>query len=182
MERLYGAQGSLRRWTNWIALVGAVGIMLIAATIVIDVIARWVFNSPILGVDDLSKFSVAIVISSFFPICLVGGHFVTIRFVGKALGQRANLWLEVFGGLVTLFIFCLFAWQFFRFTLFDVTLTGLATVVLEVPQAPWWWIVTTIISLCVPIQLAVLYHALYDALRGEASFVTVFEQDHETSI
>ncbi len=74
--------------------------------------------------------------------------------------------IKMFGGIATLFVFVLFAWQFFRFTLFDVTLTGLATVVLEVPQAPWWWAVTVIICLCVPIQLAIILRSLYDAVRG----------------
>ncbi len=48
-----------------------------------------------------------------------------------------------------------------------MTLTGLATDVLEVPQAPWWWVVTIIVIICVPIQLIVLIESLIRAVRKE---------------
>ncbi|MEE2760661.1 MAG: TRAP transporter small permease subunit [Pseudomonadota bacterium] len=166
MQEPFDARRLLGRWTNWIALVGAVGILVLASAVVVDVLVRVLFNSPILGVDDLAKLILALIVSSFFPVCLVGGHFVTIRFLGKFLGAKGGSWLEVAGGLGTLFVFCLLAWQFFRFTLFDVTLTGLGTVVLELPQAPWWWAVTVIIIACVPVQFIVLIDAVIRAVKG----------------
>lgn len=151
---------------NWIALIGATAILGLAAAIVVDVLMRWLLNAPILGVDDLGKYNLAVIVSSFFPICLIGGHFVTIRFLGRALGPVRALWLEAFGGFVTLCVFLLLSWQFFRFTLHDVTLTGLATAVLELPQAPWWWIVTAIVFACTAIQVLVLLEAGVRAWRG----------------
>jgi TRAP-type C4-dicarboxylate transport system permease small subunit len=166
MPEPFDARRLLSRWTNWIALVGAGGIMLLACAVVVDVVMRVVFNAPILGVDDLGKLILALIVSSFFPVGLAGGHFVTIRFLGKFLGSRGGSWLEVCGGIGTLFVFTLLAWQFFRFTLFDVTLTGLGTVVLELPQAPWWWAVTLIIIACVPIQCIVLIDSVIRAVNG----------------
>jgi hypothetical protein len=61
----------------------------------------------------------------------------------------------------------LFAWQFFRFTLYDVTLTGLSTVVLQIPQAPWWWVSTAIMWVCVPLQTIVVVEWVLRAIRGE---------------
>ncbi len=166
MDDHFDSSRLLGRWTHRIALIGAVGIMVLAGAVVVDVFMRVAFNSPILGVDDLSKIILAVIVSSFFPVCLVGGHFVTIRFLGKALGTRSAAWLEVLGGTGTFFIVVLLAWQFFRFTLYDITLTGLETDVLEFPLAPWWWVVTAIIFACVPIQLLVLIDALLRALSG----------------
>ncbi len=166
MDDLFDARRTLGPGANWIALIGALAILGMAGAVVVDVLMRWIFNSPILGVDDFGAYNLAVIVASFFPICLVGGHFVTIRFVGKAMGERRALWLEAFGGIATLFVFALLAWQFFRFTLYDVTLTGLATPVLEIPQAPWWWVVTTIIVICVPIQVVVLGEAFLRAIRG----------------
>ncbi len=163
----FDARRALGPGADWIALIGALCIMAMAAAIVVDVLMRWVFNAPILGVDDLGRYNLAVIVASFFPVCLVGGHFVTIRFVGKALGPRRALWLEALGGLATLLVFVLFTWQFFRFTLDDVTLTGLATPVLEIPQAPWWWVVTVIVAICAPVQAIVLYEAVLRAARGE---------------
>ena len=122
MRGTFDARQTLGPGTSWIALIGAVCIMAMALAIVVDVLMRWLFNAPILGVDDLGRYNLAVIVASFFPVCLVGGHFVTIRFVGKALGERRALWLEAFGSVATLFIFALFAWQFTRFTIYDVTL------------------------------------------------------------
>lgn len=162
----FDARRSLGPGSTWIALIGALAIMAMAGAVVVDVTMRELFNSPILGVDDLGRYNLAVIVASFFPLCLIGGHFVTIRFVGKALGPRRALWLEAFGAVATLFVFGLFAWQFFRFTLYDVTLTGLATPVLEIPQAPWWWVVTAIIVICVPVQGVVLVESTIRAVRG----------------
>ena len=181
MSELFDARRLLGRWTNWIALVGALGIMLLASAVVVDVFMRVVFNAPILGVDDLAKLILAVIVSAFFPIGLAGGHFVTIRFFGKALGSRGGCWLEVAGGLGTLFVFALLAWQFFRFTLFDVTLTGLGTVVLELPQAPWWWVVTLIIIACVPIQLIVVADAVIRAVNGRSPAYETREDSEATT-
>ena len=162
----FDAGGTLGPAASWIALIGATAILGLAAAIVVDVLMRWLFNAPILGVDDLGKYNLAVIVSSFFPICLIGGHFVTIRFLGRALGPLRALWLEAFGGLVTLFVFVLLSWQFFRFTLHDITLTGLATAVLELPQAPWWWMVTAIVFACTAIQVVVVLEAVVRARRG----------------
>ena len=84
MEDLPDARRLVGPAANWVALIGAFAIMLMAGAIVGDVLMRWLFNAPILGVDDLGKYILAVIVSSFFPLWLVGGHFVTFRFVGKA--------------------------------------------------------------------------------------------------
>lgn len=164
---MFDARSALKPGADWIALIGATAIMALAGAIFVDVLMRWLFNAPILGVDDLGKYNLAVIVASFFPVCLVGGHFVTVRFLGRALGDRRALWLEVVGSTATLFVFVLFGWQFFRFTLYDVTLTGLATPVLEIPQAPWWWVVTTIVFVCVAVQILMFWDSLGRARRGQ---------------
>ena len=166
-DREFDARSALQPGADWIALIGATAIMALATAIFVDVLMRWLFNAPILGVDDLGKYNLAVIVASFFPACLVGGHFVTVRFLGRALGARRALWLEVVGSFATLLVFVLFAWQFFRFTLYDVTRTGLATPVLEIPQAPWWWVVTAIVFVCVAVQLLMCWDGLGRARRGQ---------------
>lgn len=166
MDRLLGPNGSMARSTDWVALIGAIGVMVIAGSIVADVLMRWIFNSPILAVDDLNPFNIGIVIASFFPLCLVGKHLVTIRFLGRALGTCSHLWLEVIGSSLTLFIMTLYAWQFVRFSI-GVTNNGLASGVLEVPQAPWWWIVSIIVVISVVVQVGVLIRDFHFAFTGE---------------
>ena len=148
-----------------VALFGAAGILVVALAVVIDVLMRWLFNSPILSVDDLGKFVMAVVVSTFFPAGLAHGQFVTIRFLGRALGVRAGLWLELFGSFATLVVFAIFAWRITGYAV-NVSSTGLATSVLEYPQAPWWWMVAASFIICVPIQVVVVIERFLRAVRG----------------
>ena len=155
------------RSMDWVAVIGAVAVIVIAASITGDVVMRWIFNTPILAVDDLNRYNIAIVIASFFPLCLVGKHLVTIRFLGRALGVRSFLWLEVVGATITLFAMVLYSWQFILFAI-RVTENGLASGVLEVPQWPWWWVVAVVVFIAAVVQVGVLVHAVYQAVTGEA--------------
>ena len=167
MKRSSFAQWLLDRGTGSVAFIGGIGIFVIAAAIVLDILMRWLFNAPILGVDDLSIYILAIVISSFFPAGLSREKFVTIRFLGRAMGPGYALWLEVFGALCTLAIFILLAWKIFFYTV-DITRSGLGTIVLQLPQAPWWWIVTIIFVFCIPVQALVLINKFLNAIKGPA--------------
>ncbi len=164
------------RSMDWVALIGAVAVIVIAASITGDVVMRWIFNAPVLAVDDLNRYNIAIVITSFFPLCLVGKHLVTIRFLGRALGVRSHLWLEVVGATITLFAMVLYSWQFILFAI-RVTENGLASGVLEVPQWPWWWVVAVVVFIAAVVQFGVLVHAVYQAVAGEA--VEIEGESHE---
>jgi TRAP-type C4-dicarboxylate transport system permease small subunit len=174
-KRSFNTQWALDRGTSSIAFIGGIGIFVIATAIVVDVLMRWLFNAPILGVDDLSIYVLAVVVSSFLPAGLVQERFVTIRFLGKALGPGSTLWLEVFGGLCTLAFFVLLAWKILFYTV-DVTRSGLASIVLQLPQAPWWWMVTVIFFICIPVQAIILVKKLLKAIRGP---VTSSEVSHQ---
>ena len=167
-KRLFNTLWILDRGTGSVAFIGGIGIFVIATAIVVDVLMRWMFNAPILGVDDLSIYILAVVVASFFPAGLAEERFVTIRFIGKAIGPRSALWLEVFGALCTIAFFILLAWKIFFYTV-DITRSGLATIVLQLPQAPWWWIVTVVIALCIPVQAIILVKKLISAIRGPVS-------------
>lgn len=162
------AQWIIDRGASSVALIGGVGIYFIAIAVVCDVLMRWLFNSPILGVDDLSIYILAVVVSSFFPAGLAEEKFVTIRFLGKSLGPKGAAWLEVFGAFCTLFFFILLAWKMSHYAI-HVTSSGLGTIVLQLPQAPWWWLVTIVMILCVPIQIIMLYRKLRSAISGKPS-------------
>ena len=57
----------------------------------------------------------------------------------------------------------------------DVTQSGLATIVLQLPQAPWWWMVTVVFAVCIPVQGIILVKKLISAIRGP---MAVLEAGH----
>ena len=141
--------------TRWAAFLGFLLLLIVAAATVVDVLMRWLFQSPIEGLDDISHLAFAIIIVACFPAGLLQGHNITIRFLGKAVGDRGGYWLEVLGAALTLFFFAMIAWQLVVHT-GQAHSSGDTTMTVEAITWPWWLGATAIVILCVPVQIAVL--------------------------
>ena len=153
----------LSKGADWlcrlISFIGLMGLLALACAVVMDVLMRWLFNSPIEGVRDTSSLFVSVVIACAFPVSLIEESHITIKVLGKVLGRVPRLGLTIFGHLVTLALFALIAWQLWEYT-DHVAAEGQATLVLGWPAAPWWRGISIIVGFCVPIQLLVLIKAL----------------------
>jgi TRAP-type transport system small permease protein len=147
------------RISRFIALIGLAGLLMLASATVLDVFMRWLFNRPIIGLNDTHSLFTAIVIASCFPLCMNKGGNITIRFIGNISGPRVKNILDAFGNLVTFVIFALMTWQLWLYT-DQLARDGENTWVLNWPVSPWWRVVTIIILICVPVTLvAVIQHA-----------------------
>jgi TRAP-type C4-dicarboxylate transport system permease small subunit len=158
-----GEKDRVDRAAALIAVLGACAILAISALVLVDVLMRWLVNAPVLAIDDLTDLNVAVAVVCCLPAGLIGKHLVTIRFLGRALGRKAELWLEVFGDVMTLAFFAVLAWQFAVFSA-EAERSGLGSMVLQIPQAPWWWGVTVVFALCLPFQLVVIARSASRAL------------------
>jgi TRAP-type C4-dicarboxylate transport system permease small subunit len=147
------------RGARFSAVLGLAGILTLAFAIVLDVLARWLFNAPITGVRDLSSLFVAMAIAASFPACIAESQHITIRFFGKLLGPWYEAAFEVFGYLVTAVIFAAMAWQLWLYA--DSLATEKeVTMILGWALSPWWRIVSAITALCVIIQIFVLVRSV----------------------
>ena len=155
---------TVTRITRIIALIGLAGLLLLASATVLDVLLRWLFNSPIVGLNDTHSLFTAIILASCFPLCIYKGGNITIRFAGRIFGDRVKHVLDVLGNLLTLIIFALMGWQLWLYA-DQLAEDGATTWVLGWPIAPWWRIVTIIIFLCVPVALVTAMQFMKSALR-----------------
>lgn len=165
MEALLDRGAWLDKLTRRVAFIGLIGLLAVAIATMVDVLLRFLFNSPIEGYEDVTQLVFAIIIAACFPAGLIQGRNITIRFLGKGLGPRAALWLEALGGTVTLIFFIMVAWQIAVFAA-DEMANDRYTQTLELRTAPWWWFVTVIIVMCVPVQVVVALVALARAITG----------------
>lgn len=149
--------------TRAIALIGLTGLLLLALATVLDVLMRWIFNSPIVGLNDTHSLFTAVVISSCFPLCIYKGGNITIRFIGNFFGNRVKSILDVFGNLLTLSIFGLMGWQLWLYS-DQLAEDGATTWVLSWPISPWWRIATIIIMVCVPVAIVTIIQFAKSAL------------------
>jgi TRAP-type C4-dicarboxylate transport system permease small subunit len=155
------------RVTRAIALIGLVGLLALASATVLDVLLRWIFNSPIVGLNDTHSLFTAFIIASCFPLCIYRRGNISIRFIGNIFGPRVNHILDAFGNLVSLIIFSLMAWQLWLYT--DKLLRdGETTWVLNWPVSPWWRVTTILIFICVPVTLLMFMRDWKSALRKKS--------------
>ena len=152
--------------SRWLALIGLIGMVAVALAIIIDVLLRWLFDSPVDGVAEISRLVVAISIASFFPMALADRHHITIEFLGAWMGPRARLWLDLFGHLATSFFFLVLGWQFILYLL-EISDGGETTWILGWPVTPWWTVTTLFMLICIPIQGLVLYRQIRAVLGHE---------------
>jgi len=149
------------------ALFGMLALVAFVVMTIVDVLMRWLFNSPINGVADAAPLIVAIVAAAFFPLSLAGRHHVSIGFLGSLLGPRATVWLVAFASLVTWVFFILLAWQIVRYTI-ELRQLGQTTWVVQMPIAPWWVVVSFFMVVCVAVQVSVVIAAFSRAKNWRA--------------
>lgn len=151
--------------TRRIAVIGFGGLVLMAVLTMADALLRWLGLPRIPGFGDYGEVVFALVIATCFPAGLLQGNNITIRFVGRGIGPRLAAIPEAFGAAATLVFFALLSWQFFVLTA-DYSANARTTATLEMPLAPWWWAISSIMAITIPVQMLNVAEAIYAAVTG----------------
>lgn len=142
--------------THRFALLGGLGMLAVSLITMADVVARWIFRSPIPGRFELAALVMAVVVVACFPAGLAAGQNVTVTVLGRLLGRRIDAGLNLFGGLATLVFLALMGWQFARYAR-ETAAVGETTAVALIPIAPFWWAVLFCLVLCLPVQAVAIW-------------------------
>ena len=154
--------------THRIALLGFTSLVLIALLTFYDGAARYLDLPRVSGFSDFGELLFPIVIASCFPALLIQQKNLTIRVLGRLVGDGAARWADVGAAVAVLIFFLLLGTQFVQMTL-DFHSAGRTTATIEIPTALFWMIATSILWLCVPIQLLVVLLRLRDLSQPRAS-------------
>lgn len=165
----------LDRLTQTVAIIGFVGLVVMALLIFYDGAARWLGAPRISGFADFGEVIFPLVIASCFPAGLLRQTNVTVRVTGKLAGPRVNAALEFLAALITLIFFAILVWQFVLLTA-KYGAAGRTTRTIGVPLAPWWWGTTAIMALCIPVQVVVTWSWLRALITGEPARVAALGQ------
>lgn len=164
MQTKFSLESAIIRWSRIIALIGLVGLLVLAGITVGEVLLRWLFKYPIIGVYDVSQLVVVIVVSSCFPLVSAERRHISVNFLGTMAGGRTKDFLEAFGAFLTMIIFLLMTWQLWIYTN-ELSASHQTTWLLHWPSAPWWRAATVLFALCFPIQLMVFWVSLRSAIK-----------------
>ena len=149
-----------------LASVGFIFLVFISFLTMFDAVMRWAILPSIPGFLDWGRIMFPIIICAVFPAVLMNRRNVSIKFLGSGLGATPNAWLECFAAILTFTFFVLLAWQFIL-TGIDVTINNRVTGTVKILVAPWWWIATTFIIFCVPVQLWMVIKSFMALKTGE---------------
>ena len=165
LERLETIEARISGWSNVFAMVGVVALLVVAGSTLLDVLLRWIANSPVKGLNDINALAIPVVIAACFPLVVAKRHNISIRLLGEAISPSVCRWLDVFGAALLLVFVALVGWQLVVYTL-DLARSNRTTWQLLIPVTPTWTVATTIVLLCIPIQLAAFATDLARALGG----------------
>jgi TRAP-type transport system small permease protein len=151
------------KWGIWLSrvlsLLGILGFVILALGTVSDVMLRWLFSAPIDGFAEVSRLAVAIMTATFLPAALIERYHINIEFLGASLGPAMHKTLNVFAAIVTFGFFTVVGWEFIGYTQ-ELAEAGEATWIIGIKVAPYWWVVTAFVMLCIPAQFIVILRAI----------------------
>ncbi|MBR9764709.1 MAG: TRAP transporter small permease [Rhodobacteraceae bacterium] len=148
-----------------LALLGFVGLLVLALMTTLDVGLRWLFKAPIQGVNDVSSVVMAVVISACIPANLAMKQNIRVEVFGALGGLWLHRLLEALSSLLTMIFILLMAWQFVPYAL-SLYENGDRTWVLGWPVWPWWSVATVMVCLAALVQAMVLLLDLLALLGG----------------
>jgi TRAP-type C4-dicarboxylate transport system permease small subunit len=154
-----------------LAMVGFALLITFAAATAVDVLARWLFNSPIRGLSDWGTLVMIVAVTAGMPANMIKRQNVTIEMlgnVGEALfGWRWPAMLDALGAVVTLGFIGLLAWRLVLFAQ-SMSETSETTLILQLPLAPWWGVGAVFAVVAALAQVMVVGRVvLYCVVGGE---------------
>lgn len=136
------------------AIIGVLGLFMIAAITIVSVVARAVFSYPIIWGHDIASLIIIIVVATCFPTGVMLRKHVAIEFLGAGLGPKWSQRLDFFGALVTAIALTFLAWQMTVIAGQEVAYNT-STIVARIPTGPVWWLAAIIVWVTVPMQFIV---------------------------
>lgn len=149
-----------RRISNWLAMLGLIGLVALALMTIGSVLSRWLLSHPLEWVEDVYRLLIAVVVASFFPSAFAQRGHIAIEFLSLILSERGRHIVAAFAAIVTLLFTVVLSWQLILYTQ-EVWETGETTWLLGINVTPWWLVATAFLLFAIPVQLFVVLSDIY---------------------
>ncbi len=141
--------------TRPIASIGVAGMLIAAGVTVLDVLMRWLFNSPFPALNEVTAMLFAVAISATLPAGLANKVNLRIDLLSRFMTRRLGMWLDAVGGLFLLTFFVVLTWQIYVYA-GQLAAQGRRTVMLQLPVAPSTYAVAVLLAVGCVVQLIVM--------------------------
>ena len=105
------ASEKLGKLSSFLSNLGALALFAMMVITTADVVGRYLFNKPILGVFELTEFLVLIVIFSFLAYTQSHKGHVAVDLLVLLFPKRLQLYIELFNHTICLLLMVLITWM-----------------------------------------------------------------------
>lgn len=137
-----GVDKSVSFIEDLLAYIACAVLVFMSIMISTDTILRYFFNSPILGVLEISEYLLMVAIV-FFGMSLTsreGGH-IKIEFVSRYIPGKIKKWVDIIINIIAVIFFYIIGLQAWKQTLKAIEVNQLSSGAVEFPMAPGYFIV-----------------------------------------
>ncbi len=129
-------------WSSrFLAYAAGAALLWLMLLTVVAVVMRYVFNAPILGAQDISELSLAVVVFLGIPYCgRTGGH-VAVDLISTVAPESWLRYTDTLMRLLSAALFAVVAWQSMDQGL-DALKYGEATNLVEIPHHPFMFLMS----------------------------------------
>jgi TRAP-type C4-dicarboxylate transport system permease small subunit len=122
------------RFLRFLALAGGIVLLLLMGFIVVDVVLRYVFNTPFSSSKEITEFAMAVIVFLAIAYCgWTGGH-IAVDLLEKALDRPSLRFLPAIISFVGALLFAVIAW---RVTLETIAMLPQVSNMLRMPHYPF---------------------------------------------
>jgi TRAP-type transport system small permease protein len=128
----------IKRVEGWVAAAAATALVLLMLVVLVDVIGRNLFNSPLASGTELTEMLMGTLAFLSFPLLAYRQRDITVDLVDMLAGDRLRRLQVALAGSIGAALFALLSWQAVVFA-GRAAQSGEATPQLHVPLAYTWW-------------------------------------------
>lgn len=136
------------RATLWLAVIGAVGLVLIVVALAAGVIMRYVFGAPVFGLNEIVQLLAVVLVMSALPYCTARREHVAVDVFDAMLGRWGRFFGDVTSCLLAGFVLAFLCQRAVSRAL-DAHEFGDATNMLRMSIWPFYAILAAGAGLCV---------------------------------
>ncbi len=137
--------------------------LLAAGATVVDVLLRWLANSGVIALNEITSMAFAIAITACLPAGLAGGINLKIDVLARWLTGRLGAWLDAIGAFALLCFVALLAQQVLVHA-DNLAREGRTTIILGWPQAPFMYVVVLLLDFSALVQAVVTLNSILRAI------------------
>lgn len=140
---------------NSLAVAGLTILLVLAIFTLFDGLLRALANYPLDFVREVGDLIAAICGACCLPIVLLYRNNITLRIFEKLLSANGTRAIDVFASLLIEIVMIGMAWEFYLFSVKTMKANDV-TWLLNVPKAPFWFVVDAVLWVAVLVQTFVL--------------------------